>query len=219
MGIFDRVSKLIKANANSAVDKLSDPAKEIDQLILDMEAEVKRARGETAQSMAQERLLRTRLGDLEKKVADWGRRAEDAVRAGDDELAKEALARQTQTDEELKGARRELDEAARLAASQQELIRKLDVRLREIKAKKGTIKAKVNYGKNAELSHDAADEFDRMAGRVDDNEAEGDAAAEVEAAIGGNTAAKDADVSARLDKLKGGDLDDRLAALKKKLEK
>ena len=38
MGIFNRVRRLVSSNVNAAIDKMSDPAKEIDQLVIDMES-------------------------------------------------------------------------------------------------------------------------------------------------------------------------------------
>ena len=46
MSILGRLSDLIRSNLNSAVDKLADPAKEIDLLITEMEEEMKRLRTE-----------------------------------------------------------------------------------------------------------------------------------------------------------------------------
>src|SRR5437762_2534457 len=99
MGIFDRVSKLIKSNANAAIDKMSDPSKDVEQLILEMEDALRAARGETTRGMAAEKLAAGRIADVEQKVAEWGRRAEEAVRQGDDELAREALARQQEAEQ------------------------------------------------------------------------------------------------------------------------
>jgi len=44
MGIFDRVSRLLRANVNDALDNAEDPEKMLDQLIRDMTEELRGAR-------------------------------------------------------------------------------------------------------------------------------------------------------------------------------
>jgi phage shock protein A len=93
VGIFDRFSKLIQSNATAAgnaVGGLQDPAKEVEQLVLDMEAALKKARGETQQSMAAEKLARNRLAAAERELPTWTARAEEALRQNDEDLAREA---------------------------------------------------------------------------------------------------------------------------------
>src|ERR1700761_3719944 len=100
MGILDRISRLVSSNINSAIDKMSDPGKEIDQLVIDMEAQLKKARQEVQAALATEKRQRTRAEALYKSSQEWQERAERAVRAGDDNLAREALKRKTEIDGE-----------------------------------------------------------------------------------------------------------------------
>src|SRR5256885_12299381 len=91
MGILGRLSTLIKSNVNDAIDSMQDPAKEIDQMIRDMEDSSRQARTEVAQCMASERLQRKRVDGLIAEARTWEEHAVRAVQAGDDALAKEAL--------------------------------------------------------------------------------------------------------------------------------
>lgn len=218
MGIFDRVSRLFKSNANAALDKMQDTGKEVEQLLLDMEEALRRARGDTQKGMAAEKLLAQRVSAVEKRVADWERHAQDAVRAGDDDLAAQALQAQQQAEQEFALARREHAEAAKTAAVQQEALKKLEARLREAKQRKGTIKAKIAVGKTGTVQSDALAEFERMAGRVDDSEGMVEAERELAESMDEGTEKRDALVKAKFDALPGSDVDDRLAALKKKLD-
>lgn len=216
MGIFDRMSKLLRSNANSALDSLQDTSKEIDQLVLEMEEAEKRARRETMESMAAEKLARTRAAAAEKEIATWQRRAEEAVRQNDDDLARQALGKGEEAKATFAAMQRETAEAAATAAAQQEALKRLGLKLREIKARKGTIQAKVAVTKQQGLRADSLEEFERMAGKIDDSESQGEAQAEM-ADVLGNSPAR-AEVEAKLALLDGGGVDDRLAALKKKME-
>src|ERR1700759_1198604 len=103
MGILDRISRLVSSNVNSAIDKMSDPGKEIDQLVIDMEAQLKKARQEVQTALATEKRQRMRAEALYKSATEWEERAERAVRAGDDNLAREALKRKGEIDAEGQG--------------------------------------------------------------------------------------------------------------------
>src|SRR3954468_10864067 len=101
MGILGRISTLIKSNLNSAVDKMSDPGKQIDQLVIEMEDNQRKARGEVQATLAIEKRHRQKAEALAKSVEEWQARAERAVTAGDDGLAKEALKRSGEVQAEL----------------------------------------------------------------------------------------------------------------------
>src|SRR5678815_1414576 len=195
MGIFDRMSRLIKGSANAKIDKMTDPAKELEQLILDMEKEIRKGREETVKMLATQKRMAARIVELQKQSATWNDRAETAVRAGDDQLAKQALERRQETEEQLAEARQEEKEAARYAMDLQESQKRNEARLREIKIKKGTIKAKVANRKGVDVSAEALDDFERIAGKVDDAENEVEAEAELADELGGE--AKDAETEAK----------------------
>src|ERR1700760_247257 len=100
MGIPGRLSTLIKSNVNDAIDSMQDPAKEIDQMVRDMEDSARQARSEVAACMAGEKQLQKRIDGLGAEVKSWEDRAAMAVRAGDDALAKEALIRKADKEAE-----------------------------------------------------------------------------------------------------------------------
>jgi phage shock protein A len=73
MSILARLSTLVKSNVNDLIDKMQDPAKEIDQLVLDMEDSVRQARGEVATCMAEEKRLVHRVRESGRRGQDVGR--------------------------------------------------------------------------------------------------------------------------------------------------
>jgi phage shock protein A len=220
MGILDRMSSLFKSNVNAAIDKVSDPGKQVEQLILEMEEQERLARGETVTAKATQKRAATRITELEKEVRRWTERAEAALNAGDEGLARSALERREAIEADLLEARREHKEAAQYAEELEAALAKLGARVREYRMKKGTIKAKASMGKRhttVDSSTDAFDDFQRMSDKVED----GEAAVEAEAALADlSTTEKDAEVEQKFKKLAAhSSVDDRLAALKKKLEK
>ena len=219
MGILDRISRLVSSNVNSAIDKMSDPGKEIEQLVVDMESQLKKARSEVQTALAQEKRQRMRADELGKTSREWQERAERAVRAGDDQLAREALKRKAEVDADGLEALKGLQEAQAFAEQLTAALKQLEARIQEVKGRKETLKAKAraSKGKNA-LGSSALDEFDRLNGKVDAIDAE--AELDEELAKLRHEDAHSREVERKLDALdKNKELDDRLAALKAKMEK
>lgn len=219
MGIFSRVRRLVSSNVNSAIDKMSDPGKEIDQLVIDMETQLKKARQEVQTALATEKRQRNKMQELQKSSTEWMERAERALRAGDENLAREALKRKGEIDVEVQASERTLMDTQAHADQMTTQLKQLDARVQEVKSKKETLKAKarVSRGKNP-LGSSAADEFDRLSGKVDAVEAE--ASLDEELAAMRHEDAKSLDVERRLNELgKDKDVEDRLAALKAKIDK
>lgn len=96
MGIFARIERLIKANINYEIDKAENPKKMLDQLILEMSTQLAEATRNVAGVIASEKELAANLKQEADNVAEWKRRAEMAIRAGNEALACEALARRKQ---------------------------------------------------------------------------------------------------------------------------
>lgn len=99
MGILDRMSRLIRANVNDMLDRAEDPEKMIDQILRDMESNIRTARSQVAAMIAQEKVLEADLNETKQLAAEWGAKAKRAVDAGKDDLAREALRRKHDNDE------------------------------------------------------------------------------------------------------------------------
>lgn len=184
MGIFDRFSKVISSNMNALLDKAEDPKKSVDLLIEEMHEQIRRARREVVSGVAAEKQLRAKVEELDEQVDKWQRRAELAVKAGDESLAREALLFKKR----LVGDR---DRAEGLRAEQRgralrlkDDLERAEGKLQELEAKKGTIVARYEQaraGGGAEaLGADGSgptpfDELRRMEEKMDraDAEAEG----------------------------------------------
>src|SRR5262245_49315471 len=138
MGIFSRMKRAIKSKANAAVDKAIDPAKELEMAILELEEQRKAAYKEllgfktTAKQMEQEiERVQARAADLEKK-------AMLAVKAGDDELAKQCLKERNLAVADIEKIKRDRDEAAGAAIELNKSRKQVEARLQILKLKKGT---------------------------------------------------------------------------------
>ena len=98
MGIFGRLGTLLKANINDMISKAEDPEKILNQLILDMKDSLVTAKKQVAVAIADEKRLKKQLENELSMSSEWEKKAMMAVRAGKDDLAKEALMRKTEHD-------------------------------------------------------------------------------------------------------------------------
>ena len=93
MGLFKRISDIITANLNEMTEGLEDPEKMLKQAVREMEQSIADATQETAKVLANEKLLVKELASNRQQSLDWQNKAEKAVDAGDDGLARKALSR------------------------------------------------------------------------------------------------------------------------------
>lgn len=91
MGIFDRISNVLKGYANSAVDALENPKIIVEQAIRDLEEVRKDTADAVAQCMAEEKRLSALLEEANSKVTLWHNRAANALKSGNEDDAKKAL--------------------------------------------------------------------------------------------------------------------------------
>ena len=71
MGILDRFTTIIKANINDLLDKAEDPAKMIDQYLLDMTESLAEVKKETAGVMAEETRTKRLVDENAEEVAKY----------------------------------------------------------------------------------------------------------------------------------------------------
>src|SRR5688572_13089232 len=128
MGIMDRLSRLIRANVNDVIDRAEDPEKTLNQLLRDMYASIGTARAQVVAMVAQERELEADLAQARKLAAEWGQKAQAAVNAGKDDLAREALRRKRDNENNADLYQQQL-------YVQEQTVEKLKVQLRQIESK------------------------------------------------------------------------------------
>src|SRR5712691_11536288 len=93
MGIFDRLSTLIRSNINDLINRAENPEKMLNQLIVDMRSQLAKAKQQVAAAIADEKRLSAQVDTEKKSAEDWERGAVLEVQEGRDDLAKQALLR------------------------------------------------------------------------------------------------------------------------------
>jgi phage shock protein A len=147
MGILGRLSTLIKSNLNDAIDSMQDPAKELDQMVRDMEESARQARTEVAQTMATAKQQQKRVDTLAAEAKTWEEHAMRAVQAGDDALAKEALRRKAEKEAERLEAEKALQEQQVYVDQLTQGLKALEARVKDVKLRQGTLREKARANK------------------------------------------------------------------------
>ena len=91
MGLLKRISNVIRSNVNDLIDQAEDPRKIIEQTIADMQAEEKKVKGKLVEVMALLKKTEAGAEQAATKAQEWEQRAMQAVKAGNDDLARKAL--------------------------------------------------------------------------------------------------------------------------------
>jgi phage shock protein A len=96
MGLLDRVRNIVRANVNDAVNRAEDPVKALDQMVADWSADLIKVRQAASLAIAAQNRLQAEYDQRTQNVQEWQRRAALAVQQGDDNLARQALTRKLQ---------------------------------------------------------------------------------------------------------------------------
>ena len=224
MGIFDRISQLLKSNMNDLISKAEDPEKMLTQILDDMRGQLVKAKQQVAVAIADEKRLRDQADGEYKQAQDWERRAMLAVQEGRDDLAKQALVRHAehlahgQQYEQTWESQR--SESEKLKNS----LRDLNDKIEEAKRKKNLLVARQRRAQAQQriaetmssLSEKSAFEaFARMEERIETNERQIKAASEIEDEFTGDTLQRD---FKQLERGAGAvSVDSQLLALKQKM--
>jgi phage shock protein A len=207
MSIFGRLARLIKSNINDLISRSEDPEKMLHQIIIDMNNQLLEAKKQVATSIADEKRLAKQVDAERAKANEWEKRAMMAVRAGDDNLAREALARKAEHDGIVEQYRLQWQKQKQAVDQLKLALRALNGKIEEAKRKKSLLIARKKRAEAQKAIQEtlsglknasAFEAFDRMEGRIHQMEAEAEAAAELQEEATGDVLAlkfKDLEVS------------------------
>ncbi|HUF75199.1 MAG TPA: PspA/IM30 family protein [Longimicrobiales bacterium] len=221
MGIFTKLSTVIKSNINDLISRAENPEKMLNQIILDMRDQLAKAKREVAAAIADERKLKSQLESEVKQARDWQHRAMLAVKEGRDDLAKQALIRQKEHTERAQVLQQTWEAQAAETEKLKGSLRQLNDKIEEAKRKRNLLIAKQKRAQAQRRIHEtmsglsdtsAYEAFNRMADKIEEEERRSLAEVEVTEAIAGDTVESE---FLRLESGTGGaDVEDQLLALK-----
>lgn len=190
MGIFSRLSDVLKSNVNDLIDKAEDPEKMVKQIIRDMQIELNKATQNYGKAKASERLAEKKYQDALKVSQGWEAKAKTALAQGNPELAKQALAKKVKADEDVSAYKEMYDSISMQTEAVGNQVEVLKTKLDEAKSRQAMLIARSQMAdtqKNISKStggfdgSSALEKFNRMEEKVTRKEAEAAAFTEIAA--------------------------------------
>jgi len=224
MGILDRIRTVLKSNINALISKAENPEKMLNQLLIDMNENLLEAKKQVAMSIADEKKLERQALENRTQADDWEKKAMLAVKAGKDDLAKEALLRKQEYDGYAASFQKEFESQHASVEQLKHALRQLQSKIEEASRKKNLLIARAKRAEAQKqiqqtmgsLSGTSSfDTFDRMTQKVDQIEAEAEAMKELGSV--GSEDQKLEDKFKELESSSGGGADKLLEDLKAKM--
>lgn len=188
MSILTRITTLISANINAMIDSAEDPEKMVNEYLRQMREGLSDARAATAMAMADETRLRSHYERYKSESEDWRSKAEMAVQADQDDLAREALTRRATAQKLADNYQAQWESQHDQVGDLREALAKLEAKISEAETKRELIIAKQRRAATQEAITNALQSMDgqtadasldRMETEVDQRLARAEAMAEL----------------------------------------
>jgi phage shock protein A len=217
MGLFDRLSRVVRANMNDLVSKAEDPEKVLEQAVIDMQEDLVQLRQAVARAIATQKRTEQQYDKNQQEANVWQQRAQLALSKGDENLAREALVRKKSFSDSATTLKVQLDQQSTNVQTLKRNLIALESKISEAKTKKDMLRARANAAKAQKQlqqtisgidTSSAMGAFERMEDKVMQLEAESQSAQELGGmGLESQFAALEA----------GSGVDDELAAMKAQL--
>lgn len=188
MGLFDRLSRVVRANLNDLVSQAEDPEKVLEQAVIDMQEDLVQLRQAVARTIAEQKRTEQRYNSDLSEAGKWEQRAKLALTKGDENLAKEALVRKKTFADTAATLKAQLDQQTVQVENLRRNLVALESKISEAKTKKNMLQARAKAAKaNEELqktlggidTSSAMGAFERMENKVLEMEARSQAIGEL----------------------------------------
>ncbi len=182
--MLSRIRDLVSANLNAMLDRAEDPELMVNEYLRQLNQNLNEAKVSVASAMADETKLHNKMVEHQAQADQWQSKAQAALRAGDEELARQALARKLQAQKLADGYRQQFEAQDQQVEELQDALIKLESRIAEARAKRELLIAKQNRAQTQEAIQrtvrglgdvTAMDRLGQLEERVDDRLARAEA--------------------------------------------
>ena len=218
MPIFEKIRRIFNSNINDLLDQVEDPEKILNQLLEDMQHELKEVKIQVAAAIRDANKFEAQYKENSESAEKWEKRAIVFIQNGDDVRAKEALRRKRSAEDLAAGFREQFEAQQESVSVLKDGLATLEQKIQEAKNKRALLIARQRRAEAERTIHQtvsgisdssALNAFDRIEGKVLDAEAEAEALSEM----------RQPSLEEEFDKLdKKDEIDDELAKLKARLK-
>jgi phage shock protein A len=219
--IFNRAGRVARGQANQGISAIEDATFEatVKQTVADMKTELNNVVRSSAMAMSNYNQLDAEYQKYAAQANEWKARANQALDAGNEDLAKKALAKKAESDKQVASLQAAVDQARQASDALKNQVAELKHKIEEGERTATTLVAR----KNAALAQRKVSEALAGVGKADNAFAQlstfeqsvkkEEATAQAFSQLA--SAGKDEGLEAEFAKLSGHTVDDELAALKR----
>jgi len=188
MGLFDRISRVVRSNLNSVVNRAEDPEQVLEQTVQEMQADLLQLRQAVAQAIATSKRSERQLHQSQSLANQWQERAQLALQQGNEGLARDALVRRRSYTETVKVITAQLAQQKAVVTKLKQSMTSLETKIAEAKTRKDLFIARARAAQASQNlqetlgrvnSRNPLNAFDRMEERVQQLEAQAEVMAEL----------------------------------------
>jgi len=217
MGVFERISRIIRSNISELLDRAEDPEKMLQQIMVDMQQDLREAKLHVASAIRDQKKLENQYNESLETAGKWEQRAMAAVEKGDDSLARECLRRKKDYDQLANNYKTQVEEQTQSVVLLKSSLSALQAKIEDARRRKDLLIARqkraqaqrsISETMSGMSKSNALAALEKMEGRVKAAEIQAEAIAELES----NS------LESKFAELEGGDdINDELAKLKAKV--
>lgn len=141
MGLLSRVSTIFKSKVNTALDRAEDPRETLEYSYQKQMEQLQNIRRGVAEVVTSKKRVELQRDRLQQQIAQWEQDARDAVAAGRDDLATEALTRKQAIEGQLSSLNKQIEDLAHEEERMVDLQKKLTAKVEMFRTQKEVIKA------------------------------------------------------------------------------
>ena len=180
MKLMSHLSLILRSSITALEEKVQDPGRLLQQLIIDMEEELDRVRNSVAGAIADEIQLRKSYQRVREEAEHWLGRARNALERGDEARSEAALAQKLRCEERADGLEREYEKQQTQVLKLQDAVRDLEDKIRQARQKQTLLQARmvraqsqqnINQALGAASSKSAFAQFSKLEQQVEREEA------------------------------------------------
>ena len=220
--MFTRSTRVVKGQMNTAMDSIEDATFEstLKQTVRDLKEELNNMVRTSADAMSSHNRLEAEYQKYVRQSDEWKKRAKKALKAGNEELAKKALAQKAEADRQVASMQTSVDQARETSEKLKKGIAEVRKRIAEADRNASTLIARKNAAKAqkkvAMALAGVADTDNAFAAinAFEESVARDEAQAQAFESMSGSP---DKDLEAEFAELATSEVDDELEALKQEL--
>lgn len=218
--IFGRGGRVVRGQMNQGMDQVEDATFEatVKQTVRDMRAELAKTINASAMAMSNHNRLEAEYDKYVRQSEEWVARANQALDAGNEDLAKKALAKKAEADQQVAAMKPGVDAARNASEALKQKVAELKRRIDEADRTATTLVARKNAAvaqrKVAEALSGVAEADNAFSALKGFEESVSREEAKAKAFDQLASAGKDEGLEAEFAQLQGATVDNELAALK-----